>query len=316
MLSVARRVSRSFRNWLCGTGETGGLRTLPAPKRREWSIGIYAGRSPVDLAPAPRIRNPVLTHAHVSDVPAEFVADPFMLRVDGTWSMFFEVMNRESQKGEIGLAVSSDGTTWGYQGIVLRESHHLSYPYVFESDGEFYMIPESYQVRSVRLYRAGRFPREWRFVQTLLDGMDYVDSSVLRFDGRWWMFAGTGVRPLCSDTLRLYWAGDVAGPWAEHPKSPIVDGDARIARPAGRVVAADGRIIRYAQDTYPYYGSRVRAFEISELTTTEYREREITDHLLAPHGTGWAASGMHHVDAHRVGPDRWLACVDGLRLLG
>jgi hypothetical protein len=34
--------------------------------------------------------------------------------------------------------------------------------------------------------------------------------------------------------------------------------------------------------------------------------------VLVPDGSGWNASGMHHVDAHQVG-ESWLACVDGLK---
>ena len=58
-----------------------------------WSIGIYAGESPIRLVPAPGVLNPVLTAHDVSDWAASCVADPFMLRVDGTWHMFFEVFD-------------------------------------------------------------------------------------------------------------------------------------------------------------------------------------------------------------------------------
>src|SRR6267142_1181613 len=108
-----------------------------------WSIGIYTGESPVKLRPAPNLRNPVLAASDVSDVPAVFVADPFMIRANDSWHMFFEVFNRETLKGEIGLAISANGRSWTYQRIVLQEDFHLSYPYVFEWEGEHYMVPET-----------------------------------------------------------------------------------------------------------------------------------------------------------------------------
>ncbi len=58
----------------------------------EWSIGIYAGTSPLDLLPHGR-SNPVLTARDVTDVPAAFVADPFMIKNGPRWYMFFEVFN-------------------------------------------------------------------------------------------------------------------------------------------------------------------------------------------------------------------------------
>jgi hypothetical protein len=81
-------------------------------KLPHWSIGIYAGKSPFELLPPDDLQNPVLTCADVTDVPASFVADPFMVRSDGVWYMFFEVMVRPLGIGQIGLAISDDGLAW------------------------------------------------------------------------------------------------------------------------------------------------------------------------------------------------------------
>jgi hypothetical protein len=72
-----------------------------------WSISIYRGDSPFKLEPIDA--DPVLTKDSVTDVPAAFVADPFLLRHNGAWHMFFEVMNAETNRGEIGLATSNNG---------------------------------------------------------------------------------------------------------------------------------------------------------------------------------------------------------------
>jgi len=90
-----------------------------------WRVAFHA-------VAEPQITNPVLSRDDVSDVPAAFVADPFMIKVAGRWYMFFEVMNIRSNKGEIGVAVSVNGLSWKYRQIVLDEPFHLSYPYVFD----------------------------------------------------------------------------------------------------------------------------------------------------------------------------------------
>ena len=77
-----------------------------------WSIGIFVGESPFHLATPRDTVNPVLTRESVSDVPAGFVADPFMVRRDGGWYMFFEVLNQQANNGEIGLATSGNGLKW------------------------------------------------------------------------------------------------------------------------------------------------------------------------------------------------------------
>lgn len=280
-------------------------------KREEWSIGIYTAESPFDLLPSENKSNPVLTAKDVTDIPADFVADPFMVKENSIWYMFFEVMNANTKQGDIGLAMSNDGLNWTYNQIVLDEPFHLSYPYVFRWRTQYYMIPESRQAGSIRLYKAVNFPTQWSFVATLLRGY-YVDSSIIHRDGRWWIFVGTN--PEDNDTLRLYYADDLIGPWVEHPKSPIIIGDANIARPGGRILTFNDRVFRYAQDDDPVYGNQVRAFEITRLTTISYEEKGVTKSpILEASGVGWNAKGMHHIDPHQIDGNRWIACVDGYK---
>ncbi len=280
-------------------------------KYNVWSIGIYMGESPFDFVSPPNVSNPVLSHEHVSDVPAVFVADPFMLKANDTWYMFFEVLNWRADKGEIGLATSENGLNWTYRQIVLSEPFHLSYPYVFEWAGDFYMIPECHQAGSIRLYRALQFPAQWSLEATLRRGPYFADPSIFRLHDQWWLFVETNPDQK-HDTLRLYYADDLRGPWFEHPKSPIIEANPRISRPGGRVLALGDTAIRYAQDCYPHYGTRLRAFEITDLTTTRYHEREVQESpVLSPSGAGWNACGMHHIDPHRIADGKWIASVDG-----
>lgn len=281
-------------------------------RKSDWSIGIYIGESPFDFVSPKNCQNPVLTAKDVTDVPANFIADPFMVNECGTWYMFFEVLNGQRKKGEIGLATSNDGYSWDYQQIVLTERFHLSYPYVFKFQDEYYMIPESYEANSIRLYKATDFPTQWTFVKTLLDGSDYVDSSIFNFNDTWWLFA-TSYK---SNILRLFYADDLMGNWIEHPQSPVIEGNINIARPAGRVLVCDGRIFRYTQDGEGFYGTQVRAFEITNLTTTNYEEKLVKESpIIKGSGYGWNKIGMHTIDPHPIDDNKWIACVDGYRIV-
>jgi hypothetical protein len=274
-----------------------------------WSIGIYAGESLSRLAPVPHARLPALAAHHVTDVPANFVADPFLVRRDGAWLMFMEVKNAETRRGEIGLARSADGITWAYDCIVLRESFHLSYPYVFEAEGRFYMIPETLEPQSIRLYAADPFPTRWSYVGDLIQGQ-YADPTIFHADGRWWLFACA--RPYRHDVLNLFSAPALDRGWQEHPMNPLIIDNHRAARPAGRVQTGPGGPIRFAQDCSPRYGTAVRAFQVTELTTTSYAETEFaTSPILGPGPEQWHSLGMHHLDAHRLEDGSWLAAVDG-----
>ena len=231
---VSRTIKRLLKRLLWRISPRLVLRLLPASKN-QFSVGMYSGLSPFDLAPAIGTRNPVLARSDIKDAPAGTVADPFMIHSDNTWFMFFEILNQFKSKGEIALATSKNGLEWEYSQIVLAEPFHMSYPQVFEWEGEFFMIPETGRNRDVRLYKAERFPDKWSHVATLIEGFRIVDSSIIRYRDTWWLFADTGPDSR-NPTLRLYYATDLYGPWIEHPDSPLIEGDSKAARPGGRIV--------------------------------------------------------------------------------
>src|SRR5690606_18902655 len=122
--------------------------------------------------------------------------------------MFFEILDKSIGRGVIGLATSQDGEKWNYEKVVLKENFHLSYPYVFEHNNNFYMIPETCEAGKVILYKAKQFPYEWEETSTLLQGK-YVDASVFQHENKWWMLAGK------SRKLHLFYSKQVEGPWME-----------------------------------------------------------------------------------------------------
>jgi hypothetical protein len=262
---------------------------------------------PFNLIEPATIVNPILTAGDIDDFDATFVADPFLFFENNVWYMFFEVLNTNTDQGDIALATSVDGFHWSYEQVVLDESFHLSYPYVFKWQNSYYMIPETKRADSVRLYKSAQFPYEWELESILLDGIGGLDSSVFYFDGKWWMFTS----PELNKILDLYYADNLNGPWTKHPMSPIVAGDASLSRPGGRSFVFDeNRIIRVAQKSDVVYGQQVRAFEVDVLTETQYEEHEILESPILTEGTGWNETGMHQFDPWWTG-SYWLCAVDG-----
>jgi hypothetical protein len=83
-----------------------------------------------------------------------YLADPFPFRHEGRDFIFFEQFPYATGRGCIAVATVERNGTVGTPRIVLEESHHLSYPFVFEHAGQIWMIPESGEARNVSLYRA------------------------------------------------------------------------------------------------------------------------------------------------------------------
>jgi hypothetical protein len=275
-----------------------------------WSIALYGGPDPRVLSPIHGLPLPILGAADVRDVRAAFVADPFMLRRRDGWHMFFEVMNADLGRGQIGYAWSADLFDWRYQGLALALPYHLSYPFVFSHAGETYMVPETSADGSVHLFRARAFPDNWELDSTLLRGHPFVDATLHHHGGHWYLFTDTDQRARHT-TLRLYHSLDLRGPWSEHPASPLYTHAEVRARPAGRVVVLGDTILRFAQNCVPRYGSGIDAIVIDTLTPSEYHERtDDATHVLGAAGSGWNGLGMHHIDLHHI-QGGWVACVDG-----
>lgn len=278
-------------------------------KSMQWTIGIYKGTNPFNLSEPVDIDNPVISAGDVIDIDAAFIADPFMVKSKGQNYVFFEAMNLDTNSGDIGYAISENGNKWEYRKIILDEAFHLSYPSVIELNGEYYMIPESSEDQSVRLYKASPFPEKWECIGNLLSGSRFYDPTVFYHNNKWWMFtSGPG-----NDFLNLFFSDSLTSGWEPHPMNPLIKDNKHIARPAGKVFIHNDKLYRLAQDDDPYYGVQVFAVEITELTPETYKENSDSAILVVKGtGNGWNAAGMHHVDLHKDG-DKWYAVVDGIR---
>jgi hypothetical protein len=274
-----------------------------------WSIKVFKAQSFISMPPQQNFKSPSLQAADIKGVHAEFIADPFIIRHDSKYFMFFEVLDKSSGKGIIGLATSWDGEKWGYEKIVLKEEYHLSYPYVFKANNFFYMIPESCEANRVLLYKAKNFPYDWEISHEMIKGK-YVDSSIFHYKNKWWMFAGKSAK------LHLFFSDKLDGYWKEHPKSPLITNNINITRPGGRVIVENNEIYRYTQDGQPTYGSAVRVFKIKQLSEKEYSEEEVNLILCGTNSdTDWRKDGMHTIDQLKINENEWLVAVDGHKLV-
>lgn len=278
-------------------------------QREQWTIGIYRSDSPFHFNELQGWINPLFKAEDVTDVSAKFVADPFLIKEGQTWDLFFEVYNNETKQGDLAVATSTNTWTWKYEKLIIDEPFHLSYPYVFKADGEYYLIPESFEDNSIRLYKADDFPTEWSYLKTLIEGRDYVDNSIVFYNEKWWIFSSV----TSNDTLYLHYADSLTGTWQEHPQSPIVVDDVHKARPSGRLLIYDGKLYRFTMDIDPPVGThQVMAYEITEITPTSYSEKLAQEApVVMASGSGWNGQAMHQLDPVQVDEDSWIASVDG-----
>lgn len=242
--------------------------------------------------------------------PFRFMADPFIVEEAGMYYLFFEQFHFQSRElgADIALLSSKDLKNWRYEGFVLKESFHLSYPQVFKYENVWYMIPESGAVNEVRLYSTQQFPFKWKQQNVLLTE-PIADATLLIRDGVFYLLG-----MLVNDnSLRLYCSDSLSEGWSEHPCSPIRVEAQNGTRPAGRIEELDGKLIYLVQDNSQGYGTGVIAYQIDEISTHSFKDHRLENNpILFKFGEDWAMNGMHHLTYLKLKENEYFCVVDGL----
>ncbi len=281
----------------------------PKNHYRAWKITICQGKSPLDLFSNTNAVTSFVTADDVTDQLARFVADPFMIKRHDIWHIYYEILTMPGRKGVIGLSTSKDLLSWSYQGTVLEESFHLSYPQIIVKNDQIFMMPETLGANAVILYKANKNGTSFSPYRTLISGL-WADPTLLYYSGTWWLF--TCATPLLNNRLHLFHAKDLTSPWQEHPQSPLFTNSPDRSRPAGNFIRHNNCIYRVAQDCSSSDIRRIRYFEVTTLTTTAYEEHEVKANAnLEPKNNSWNAIASHHLDTHKLDNEHWVGCTDG-----
>lgn len=298
-----------------------------------WSVGVFYGDSPFTLKPIEQVNigrdenaawpvaNPVFTCASVSasGFYSNFVADPFLYAQGDVLYLFFEMKNSITMQGDIGVARSIDkGATWQHLGVALDEKWHLSYPYVFDYNGQIYMMPEGSANGDLRLYRAEDFPLKWTLEKIIMK-KPLVDSFVVNYNNKYWLFGSdhSGIGTKKNGQLEIWYSTSPLGPWRPHRKNPIYNTNKSMgARNGGRPFEYNGHLYRTGQDCGDTYGRRVRVFKIEILNEDEFLEVEVPLGLEEPikGRNAWNGARYHHLDVQRLSSGEWIGVMDGDRV--
>jgi hypothetical protein len=208
----------------------------------------------------------------IAPARGKFIADPFVVVSNGQRTVFFEDFDIRKNKGIIAHTVIGIDGKPSESKVSLERDYHLSYPMIFQWQGEYYMIPETRRNRTIELYRASRFPDCWELEKILFKDIEAVDSTVYFNDDGVWLF--TNIAPpggSAHDELYLFHAKSPFGEWAPHPFNPVVS-DVGRARPAGHLFHRNGVLIRPSQDCSVRYGYAINFNRVDVITPTEYSE--------------------------------------------
>lgn len=188
------------------------------------------------------------THTFHSDLefnstPNYWVADPMLVQDKEKTYLFYEACH--NGKGIIEVVQVMDDGSVSTPHKVLEMEYHLSYPFVFRMDDNWYMIPESCACNKVQLFKAVDFPEKWEYKQTLLN--EYaVDTTVTKVNERYLFTTFIANKQNESVTPKAFWmkfSNDIASleqiRWDNYNEYNV--------RGAGGFYIENGEIIRPAQ---------------------------------------------------------------------
>ena len=260
-------------------------------RESSWSIAWHFAPDRAGSAPHTVLHR----YRELVSPPDRFEADPFVVRDGERWWMFYEEFPWASRRGRIAVREMGPRGPVGEPRVVLDPPTHLSYPFVFRHEDQWYLMPESNESKRLDIYRATEFPWSWEPHATLLDPFDGVDATLHKHsDGRWYLFANLGEPGISYDEeLHLFFSDSPFGPFSPHPENPVV-ADVRRARMAGRLFESGGALMRPAQRCAPLYGAGLVLHVVEELSPSAYRERVVQE--LSP---TWNDSlvGLHTINA-------------------
>lgn len=216
-----------------------------------------------------RLRNELHGQYCLVDPPAgTWAADPFLYEADGEHYLFVELYEEKKNKACIAYYRFIDGVPV-YQGKIIEQPYHMSYPCVFEHKGEHYMVPETSANGTIDLYKAVVFPTKWEHHKPLLSGEKYVDTTVLHWNDAYFAFShrkahkGWSLDVFSLDMDSLQMTGLCSKAY-----------ETNVCRPAGAFIVGES-LVRPAQDCAKKYGENLILYEVESIEEDRYDESKI-----------------------------------------
>ena len=174
---------------------------LLSPEVTRWSVA-YAKHE--------NFKKSLWRYKEIKNPKGRFLSDPFVFYHDGKTVIFVEDLFYSDDKGRIS-AIEIEDENEKFLGVVLEENFHLSFPYIFESKGTVYMIPETHETKDIRLYECVKFPSQWRLKEILMKEVSAANTMLFKNSEKWFMLtnicsAGLGDH---QSELHIYWSDSI-----------------------------------------------------------------------------------------------------------
>ena len=201
-------------------------------------------------------------------------ADPFIFKsADKKLHVIYEEFSMIDLKkyGTIVLSILNEDFTPCFNKEILDSKTHSSYPFTLSENNETYVIPESSRRRKVSCYQFDFVSNSLINEKIIIDKLPLLDSTIFRYNNKFWLFATLGDHEFDHSKLYIYYADSMFGEYKPHINNPVKEG-LNGTRPAGNIITVDNELYRPAQNCKEYYGESITINKIITLNENEFKE--------------------------------------------
>jgi len=223
-----------------------------------------------------------------------FLADPFIIEHNKENYIFVEEYNLEIKKGVVSVYKIFKNNSQRV-GVAIEENFHLSFPFIFEYESNYFMVPETSDAKEIRIYKCEEFPLKWKHEKSIFKNIRSADPIIFKHNNLWWLmtsFSNTGHG--IESELQIFYSenGPLTNQWISFKKNPVII-DPALGRNGG-FLKQNNKIFRVAQSFgFNTYGKNIHIQEIITLNQDNFVEKnfarinlEFSENLI----------GMHHLN--------------------
>lgn len=245
-----------------------------------WNIGISENRDEINLSQ--------LNFKWFNLNNAEYIADPFLVELDNLAYVFYEKLSLINSKGELWCSIYNEKLELldnkkliGFNELMC----HLSFPFIFEFEGQKYCIPETHERHEVVLFKAVEFPFVWKKEKTLIKSGSFVDTIFYQqSDLNCWL-----INSDLDNKRHFFKAASLFHEWEE--VFPVCSYSSVHQRMAGSPLCVNGDLYFVTQECGDgFYGNSLIISEVNELSEKFYKEQ--TQKQILPFDSNYS-KGIH-----------------------
>lgn len=214
-----------------------------------------------------------------------YQADPFGIEKNGNLYLFYEEFIKEKNYAVLKCRILDSNLKLIDDRVVLDDGTHKSFPFLFENEGHWYMMPETGALNSLMLYECTSFPFEWIKMTEILS-FACSDAVIKKINGLWFLLYTKANTQNENKNLYLRTANNLFGDWEVEPEF-LVNQDKYSSRNAGSIYNIDDVHYRFAQNCSNSYGENVVIKKIVETSRSNFSETVTIEKSLHENGNGF-----------------------------